>query len=96
MQSLQVLEVGEDAIKAQTVDRVNVWIDTSIWPDTTFYKEDTNQEGAATGGGDDLLPSSKRSGLNAKGNRCENIIRRKGWMKMKSNYSLTQIPDLPC
>eukprot|EP00984_Skeletonema_dohrnii_P002545 scaffold891_cov89-Skeletonema_dohrnii-CCMP3373.AAC.3 len=61
------MQADEDAIKAQTVDRVNVWIDTSIWPDTTFYKEDTNQEGAATGGGDDLLPSSKRSGLNAKG-----------------------------
>eukprot|EP00984_Skeletonema_dohrnii_P009320 scaffold3561_cov104-Skeletonema_dohrnii-CCMP3373.AAC.3 len=36
-------------------------------PDTTLYKEDINQEGAATGGGDGLLPSSKRSGLSAKG-----------------------------
>eukprot|EP00984_Skeletonema_dohrnii_P023701 scaffold12796_cov67-Skeletonema_dohrnii-CCMP3373.AAC.2 len=53
------MQADEDAIKTQTVDRVNVWIDTSIWPDTTFYKEDTNQERAATGGGDCLLPSSK-------------------------------------
>jgi len=70
MQSLQVLEVGEDAIKAQIVDRVKertFGLIRPFGPDTTLYKEDINQEGAATGGGDGLLPSSKRSGLSAKG-----------------------------
>ena len=70
MQSLQVLEVGEDAIKAQIVDRVKertFGLIRPFGPDTTLYKEDTNLEWAATGGGDGLLPSSKRSGLSAKG-----------------------------
>ncbi|KAK1739816.1 copine [Skeletonema marinoi] len=70
MQSLQVLEVGEDAIKAQIVDRVKertFGLIRPFGPDTTVYKEDTNLEGAATDGGDGLLPSSKRSGLSAKG-----------------------------
>eukprot|EP00577_Skeletonema_sp_RCC1716_P002419 CAMPEP_0113385538 /NCGR_PEP_ID=MMETSP0013_2-20120614/7517_1 /TAXON_ID=2843 ORGANISM="Skeletonema costatum, Strain 1716" /NCGR_SAMPLE_ID=MMETSP0013_2 /ASSEMBLY_ACC=CAM_ASM_000158 /LENGTH=1059 /DNA_ID=CAMNT_0000268295 /DNA_START=151 /DNA_END=3326 /DNA_ORIENTATION=+ /assembly_acc=CAM_ASM_000158 len=70
MQSLQVLEVGEDAIKAQVVDRVKertFGLIRPFGPDTTLYKEDTNLEGAATGGGDGLLPSSKRSGLSARG-----------------------------
>ncbi|KAL7492930.1 hypothetical protein ACHAWT_002220 [Skeletonema menzelii] len=73
MQSLQVLDVGEDVIKAQIVDRVKertFGLLRPFGPDSMLYKEFGEEEGEAVvsgGDADGLLPSSKRSYLIAKG-----------------------------
>jgi hypothetical protein len=72
MQSLQILDVNQDVIKAQIVDRLKertFGLLRSFGPDTNLYKQEENKEegAAATAASDGLLPSSKRSGLSAKG-----------------------------
>lgn len=77
MQSLQILDVDQEVIKARIVDRVKertFGLLRPFGPDTNLYKQEENkeeEEGAAAAAvaaaGDGLLPSSKRSGISAKG-----------------------------
>ena len=99
MQSLQILDVDEDVIKAQIVDRVKertFGLIRPFGPNTNLYSEKSKEEeGAAdeTAGGDGLLPSSKRSGLSAKGKSMRENNTKGGGLDENEMKSLIQSKD---